>query len=73
MSETDTMLDKVAMAIMEVDPFSLNERQCRAFARAAVEAMREPTDAMVDAGEIYSDGNAAWRGWQAMIDAALRG
>lgn len=37
-------------------------------ARAAIEAMREPTDAMVDVGE---DEEGSINIWQAMIDAAL--
>jgi hypothetical protein len=55
-------------------------------ARAAIEAMREPTDAMIGACEAieggkiindyYGEGNALWisedgRKWWAMIDAAL--
>jgi hypothetical protein len=46
-------------------------------ARAAIEAMREPTEAMVDAGAVAEgDGNLAVQArslWDAMIDAALRG
>ena len=42
-------------------------------ARAAIEAMREPTEAMDEEGAIFSDCNAATRTWQAMIDAALKG
>jgi hypothetical protein len=40
-----------------------------AFARAAVEVMREPTEAMLDVGpgEPYMDGHV----WGKMIDAAL--
>lgn len=41
-------------------------------ARAAIEAMREPTDAMDEEGAIFSDCNAATPTWQAMIDAALK-
>ena len=48
-----------------------------AAARAAIEAMREPTDAMIDAANVMDDGHAVEYGdhklaWQAMIDAALR-
>ena len=43
------MIDKVAMAISFVDGF-LSTRQCFAFARAAMEAMREPTEAMTKKG-----------------------
>lgn len=47
----------------------------RRLARAAIEAMREPTEAMIDAGE--NTGINLWIqfeaviAWQAMIDAAL--
>lgn len=50
-------------------------------ARAAIEAMREPTEAMIDAGEPefyeWMFGQEDWtrpmvpQGWRAMIDAAL--
>ena len=39
----------------------------RADARAAIEAMREPTDAMVRAGHLGATAAA----WRAMVDAAL--
>ena len=44
-------------------------QQCIPDARAAIEAMREPTDKMLDAGPPfpYMDKGV----WQAMIDAAL--
>ena len=40
---------------------------------AAIKAMREPTDAMVDAGDMWADapGYSA-KAWRAMIDAALK-
>lgn len=51
----------------------------RATARAAIEAMREPTEMMVDAGTPYSgwsdrDGlrDGAREGFRVMIDAALK-
>lgn len=45
-------------------------------ARAAIEAMRRPTEAMVDAGYDFT-ADPCWRedfikGWQAMIDEALK-
>lgn len=48
------------------------EETYTAMARAAIEAMREPTEAMDRAGAIYSDCNAATRVWQVMIDEALK-
>jgi hypothetical protein len=47
----------------------------RHIAEGAIEAMRDPTDAMVDAGWQTSD-DVVWmalkEAWPAMIDAALR-
>ena len=40
-------------------------------ASAAIEAMREPTDTMWDAGERYCDEWSPNYVWRAMIDAAL--
>jgi hypothetical protein len=41
-----------------------------ALARAALEEMRQPTEAMIEAGYGYPD---AWsRHWEPMIDAALK-
>lgn len=42
----------------------------RQFARAAIKAMREPTEAMCDAGDEYNGNDRAV--WQSMIDAALK-
>jgi len=47
-----------------------------ATARAAIQAMREPTQEMVTAGEDYTDSYYSeeddfLKGWQAAIDAAL--
>lgn len=50
---------------------------CRSAARAAIEAMRVPTDAMTEAGEdsekvgFAADGALAELVWKVMIDAAL--
>lgn len=45
---------------------------CRPAARAAIEAMREPTKAMIEAGEWRSDGECAVSdAWEEMIDTAL--
>ena len=60
-------------ALHETYSLAINE------ARAAIEAMREPTDAMVDAGfdagddtvQGYSENADPQDTWQAMIDAAL--
>lgn len=73
------------------DALGLSQRQVtvddmwqlhRAEARAAIEAMREPTDAMCEAGAIYYHDNyqegrakeqtTAQPIWEAMVDAALK-
>jgi hypothetical protein len=40
-------------------------------AKAAIEAMREPTDRMVNACEAFEDFEQQARNWRTMIDAAL--
>jgi hypothetical protein len=48
----------------------------KSVARAAIEALRKPTEAMIEAGneqERYDEGSAgAELHWQVMIDAALK-
>ena len=66
-----TMVKRVAQALqqeMETAPF---DETAIALARAAIAAMREPTEEMLDAW-IRAPG-AIKGGWQAMIDAALDG
>jgi hypothetical protein len=40
-------------------------------ARAAIGAMREPTETMMEAGHTFTDENAVYGAWTWMIDAAL--
>ena len=77
-----TMEEKVAKAL-----FDHNQSMCNIspeewkyvgvkgywfnLARAAIEAMREPTETMDNAGEQWCDQTSAMVVWQAMIDAAL--
>jgi uncharacterized protein YukE len=68
-----TMLKRVAQALqqeMGTAPFD-EPASSFALARAAIAAMREPTDEMIDAW-IGASG-AITEGWQAMIDAAVEG
>ena len=78
------MIEKVAQAIADNanTPFPLNIEDARYAAIAAIEAMREPTEAMKDApyeaeidfGPGGGDNDAgAENVWQAMINAALEG
>ena len=82
------MVEKVAKAIAtkalgevgrDYDPFAI--QKCIPYARAAIAAMREPTDEMNDAGADKCDGGCAEEScqfgfmgkiWTAMIDAALK-
>lgn len=78
---TPEMIERVARAI-EATMFAphelpitgeLHKRYLEA-ARAAIKAMREPTDEMVEASNREWDGRISHRSsgaWQAMIDAAL--
>ena len=78
------MVERVARAICasnDVDFDSVSEQvkqNCRLLdARAAIEAMREPTEAMVAEGLRKPTGMIEWIAavkvsWQAMIDEALK-
>lgn len=78
MTADNDMVERVANAIAQanMDPRSdaWDERDAYMdMARAAIEAMREPTTAMFNAARPHMDSpssNIAW--WEAMIDAALK-
>lgn len=53
--------------VVEADPMWFAEE----YARVAIEAMREPTRAMVDIGEHWLDGANPTEAWRLMIDEAL--
>lgn len=71
------MVERVARAIMMVNGFDMTPEEAdnswwawRSDAEAAIKAMREPTDEMMEAANNVE--LAPWSsGWQAMIDAAL--
>ena len=94
MSETPEMVERVARACAAarfgtiVDRIYWNQESDSwrlahiDIALAAIEAMREPTEAMVDAAEVANEVwvgdelvvSVDWRkSWRAMIDAALKG
>ncbi len=65
------MVERVARAMLEDSDFK-HWIDWESAARAAISAMREPTDAMVSAGLKLVDWNlGADDAWRAMIDAAL--
>ena len=67
-----TMVERVAQALQqEMGTAPFDETAAIALARAAIAAMREPTEEMIVAW-IKAPG-AIKGGWQGMIDAAWRG
>jgi hypothetical protein len=78
MSEMSEMVERVAREMENIASLkfgvSLNPQLSAELARAAIAAMREPTQGMVQAGESYSLDITAYGAaevWQDMIDAAL--
>lgn len=67
------MIERVTQAIFDKDPESLfTIHQARVYARAAIAAMREPTEAMVDqCVDLGHNRDDAVDAWEDMIDAAL--
>lgn len=78
---TDNLLERVALAIEAAeltwkantggDSASCVDCPNDVKARAAIEAMREPSAKMVEVAENF-DGDRAQRGYREMIDAALK-
>lgn len=71
------MIDRVAKAIFEAMDVTdgLDSSAAERYARAAIEAMREPTDAQITAFSRACDTNGQCLvkyGYNAMIDAALK-
>lgn len=75
-------IEQVARAILSKVPtgYGMTASEAEDYARAAIEAMREPTEAMIPKEGVflwrYQDSDAdqeeARAAWQAMIDAALK-
>jgi hypothetical protein len=69
------MVDRIVKAMQEIaGEEELNEVKAEALARAAIEVMREPTEAMKNAGDMgshYMSPDHADQCWKQMIDAAL--
>lgn len=69
------MIERVAMAILGAMDLTdgLDAISADTYARAAIEAMREPDETMLWAHELPDIGPDEIRAlWQAMIDAALK-
>jgi hypothetical protein len=68
-----TMIERVAQALQQEMATGTFDKPPTSFAlaRAAIAAMREPTEEMIDAW--ISAPGAIKGGWQGMIDAALEG
>jgi hypothetical protein len=69
----DEMVEQVARAMAASEPKLAYWDDKRSMARAAIAAMRDPSEAMLDATKALSS-SRAYVGdvWRAMIDAALR-
>jgi len=78
-----SMIERVAKAICEVDCGRITENElarCRELARAAIEAMMDPTEGMIIAGIIERHDQPCPEAWklataniyQAMLTAALK-
>lgn len=74
-----SMIERVSKAIHALGPLDLaNFRDRELVSRAAIEAMREPTEAMLAAVDCQQVGccnmadKDACECWQSMIDAALK-
>lgn len=71
---TDSMIEKVATAILAKTPvgYGMTQSEANDYARAAIEAMREPTEEMLDVGHIHAGTvDDAYVCFTTMIDAAL--
>lgn len=66
----ETMVERLRQIISEA---RAEEKSDAYIARAAIQAMREPTEAMLLAGERAEElgDSPAYKHWRAMIDAAL--
>ena len=77
MTKASEMVQRAADAIHAAAGDEMGEKRRREVARAVIAAMREPTEAMINAG--WEDGNNGYGEgeemapiWRAMIDEALR-
>ena len=70
-----TKLKQVAAALAAKSDLEMHPDTLEEMARAAIEAMREPTEAMLNAARDHANQsyipNGSWA-WDVMIDAALK-
>jgi hypothetical protein len=80
------MVERVARAVYDNSPFILSEGVCRDIAIAAIEALRDPTDGMLDAADRVQHDCLQWSSepgegldgmdwepaYRAMIDSILK-
>ena len=71
------MIERLILAMQDIaGKEDLNEVRAESLARAAIRAMRKPTQEMLDAGAEafahYTDDQESTHLWQAMIDEALK-
>lgn len=69
---SETMVQRLAKVLAELDGES--EEAVYVYVPAAkvvIREMREPTEGMLDAGNLNNCGKPSYAAWQAMIDAAL--
>jgi len=61
---TETMLERAAKAILAKVPFGyMNEAEAVVYARAALEAIREPDEAMIEAGCLAAQDGVGCTPW----------
>lgn len=65
------MIERVGRALAQEDGYAYDPLPYDARAKAAIQAMREPTNRMVDAFYVDHYGQAV-TAWKAMIDEALK-
>ena len=68
------MVERVAEEILGRVPFGygMTRYEAEKYARSAIAAMREPTNAMINAGSPFDGHLTAEAVWEAMIDEALK-
>lgn len=69
---SNEMIERIVKVVSGVEGCKTNCSHCRKIAKAAIAAMREPTEEMLIAGHCTTASDHLEMGYQAMIDAALK-